>query len=523
MTTSVARIERLASYLSSVEWRVLLMRMAKNLVLPSLVGASMWLQFLSVLHHDPAWLIHGTEVFLAGGKLYRNVFELNPPLIFYLTVPPVWFARSFNLHSIDVFIVYVSLLTALCLGIVSALLRSEETLSPLVRNGVMLATAVALTVDPAERFGQREHLMLILSLPYLFLAAMRSRSMLCDARFAIAIGVLAAFGFALKPHFLLVPAAIECYLVIQRADFRQFARPETLALAGMVALYPFVILSFTPDYLTIIVPFAMAVYGRGYDVALSVVLLRPEAVLLPVIVFVQCTFRRRQRVPELGDILSIASGCFFIIYLVQMKGWSYQIYPLDATLFMLASNVFLQEFAQNTAPTRFRCLTAAIGVLLLAMATAAGIHLYRFATTMTNAFMTDMAPFVRGLPTGSYIYVFTAAVSNGFPLVNYYNLGWSSRFDTFWLLPGLIALPSPPRKIEQFVRDFVVEDLRKLPPAMIFVDIARHKLYFENRDIDYIKYFSIDPRFAAIMADYEQIALVDNFLVLHRRVLDRGP
>ena len=206
-----------------------------------------------------------------------------------------------------------------------------------------------------------------------------------------------------------------------------------------------------------------------------------------------------------------------------MKGWSYQIYPLDATLFMLASNVFLQEFAQNTAPTRFRCLTAAIGVLLLAMATAAGIHLYRFATTMTNAFMTDMAPFVRGLPTGSYIYVFTAAVSNGFPLVNYYNLGWSSRFDTFWLLPGLIALPSPPRKIEQFVRDSVVEDLRKLPPAMIFVDIARHKLYFENRDIDYIRYFSIDPRFAAIMADYEQFALVDNFLVLHRRVLDRGP
>jgi hypothetical protein len=83
---------------------------------------------------------------------------------------------------------------------------------------------------------------------------------------------------------------------------------------------------------------------------------------------------------------------------------------------MLVFNIFLQELAQNTAPIQFRCLTAAIGVLLLAMTTNAGVRRYRVATTITNAFMNGHgAPFVRGLPTGSYIYVFTAAVSNGFP------------------------------------------------------------------------------------------------------------
>ena len=58
---------------------------------------------------------------------------------------------------------------------------------------------------------------------------------------------------------------------------------------------------------------------------------------------------------------------------------------------------------------------------------------------------------------------------------------------------------------------------------MIFVDVAPHKMYFQNRNIDYIQYFSADPRFAAILVDYEEIARVDNFLVLRRRMLDRSP
>jgi hypothetical protein len=434
----------------------------------------------------------------------------------------VWFARRFNLFDVNVFIVYVFLLIAVCLAIVWFLLRGVAALSPLVRHGILLAAAVALAVCPAESFGQREHLMLILSLPYLLLVGTRSRHIACGTRLAVAIGALAALGFALKPHFLLLPAAAECYLAVRTGNFRRCARAETLALAGTVLLYFAVIACFTPDYLTTIVPFALAVYARGYDARLSAVLAPPELLLLPVLVLLQSIMRRRQIVPEIGDILGIAAVCFFAIYVVQMKAWSYHLYPLDATLFLLLSGIFLQGLAPAAALPRLRYLTAAIGVLLVIMATSAGIRRYRYSLMTYNSFMTDMAPLVRALPSGSSIYVFTAKVSDGFPLVNYYRLGWSSRFDTFWLLPGLIAQPSPPRKIEQFLRDAVVDDLTKQPPTLIFVDVAPGKMYFGNRDFDYIRYFSADPRFAAIWADYEEVVQVGDFLVFRRRAPEDG-
>jgi hypothetical protein len=498
----------------------LLTPITRYALLPGLMGVCMWLQLRAIIDHDPALIIHGTEIFLNGGTLYQDIFEINPPLIFYLTVPPVWLARMLGVFDVNVFILYVFFLMAISLAIISVLLRGGDAFSRHDGNGLVLAAAVAMEVLPAERFGQREHLMLILSLPYVCLVIMRSRSMPTGMLMPIGIGVLAALGFALKPHFLLVPAALECYLIKRTGNFwrriRPGIRPETLVLAGMVGLYFLVILYFTPDYLTIIVPLALALYGRGYDVSLPEVLARPESILLPTVVWMHLVCRRRQLVPEIGDIFIIASICFFVIYVVQMKGWPYQIYPLDATLFMAVSSSLLGSFPLHEPVRRIRVLTAAIGLLFVAMTASAVADQYK-NSIRTNRFMTDAAPFVRGLPPGSYIYVFSAAVSDGFPLVNYDRLGWSSRFDTFWWLPGLISLPSPPAVVERFLRDAVVEDLKKNRPALIFVDVAPKRYRFEDRDFDYLRFFSVDPRFRAILADYAEAAVVDNVLVLRRR------
>src|ERR1700733_1000339 len=211
IVASVSRTQRLRKLdcLSASHERLSLF--ASYVTSPCLLVASLWVQLHSMLHHDPAWLIHGTEVFLSGGKLYRDVFELNPPLIFYLTVPPVWLANRLHVFDVSVFIIHVFFLISISLSSIWALLRRDASLSPLVRNGFVLASAVTLAIYPAGNFGQREHLMLVLSLPYLFLIASRSRRIDCSRSLATIIGTLAALGFALKPHFLIVPATVELY------------------------------------------------------------------------------------------------------------------------------------------------------------------------------------------------------------------------------------------------------------------------------------------------------------------------
>ena len=101
-------------------------------------------QLHSILHHDPAWLIHGTKIFLDGGKLYRDVFELNPPLIFYLTVAPVWVARQLHLFEVDVFVLYVFALIALSLWVSWLLSRDDTALPSRTRDCMLIAVAVAL-------------------------------------------------------------------------------------------------------------------------------------------------------------------------------------------------------------------------------------------------------------------------------------------------------------------------------------------------------------------------------------------
>ena len=44
-------------------------------------------------NHDVAWYLVATDRFLDGARLYRDIIEVNPPLVFYLTVPPVAVAR----------------------------------------------------------------------------------------------------------------------------------------------------------------------------------------------------------------------------------------------------------------------------------------------------------------------------------------------------------------------------------------------------------------------------------------------
>jgi len=464
------------------------------------------LQLHSTLHHDPAWLIHGTEVFLDGGKLYRDVFELNPPLIFYLTVPPVWLARQFHLFDIDTFVVYVFGLIALSLWASWLALSKDEALPPWIRTFTLLAAAIAVAICPAGNFGQREHLMIVFSLPYLLLAAGRARSLFRDRCLAFNIGVFSAFGFALKPHFLLIPFALECYIILRTGTLTRIIRAETIGLGAMTLLYAAVIAWFTPDYLTTIVPFGVAVYGGGFDSTLLAVLACPATLLLPLVLALHIVLRRNLRVPEFADTLCVAAVCSFIIYVVQMKGWSYQAYPVDATLF-LGLAALLLRMPDTPRPSYF---TVVISVLLLAMGLNNGVRRYQ------NEFMAEMASLVEALPPDSSIYVFTAKVSEAFPLVNYTGVGWSSRFDTFWLLPGLVTQPNPSHEIEQFVRDAVVADLTRQPPTLVFIDVAKRKAYFGDHDFDYISYFSTDSRFTAIWEHYQPITQIGHFLVFRR-------
>ena len=454
---------------------------------------------------------------------------MNPPLAFFLTLPPVILARLTGLFAVDLFVAYFYLLIVASLLASSRLLRADPGVSPVVRRGLVILAAVVLTLCPADQFGQREHFLMVLVLPYLLLAVLTLRGHRPPWPAALAIGLAAGLGFGLKPHYLLVPLAIEAYRLAATRSWLSWLgwlRPETLGLAATLAAYAAVVVWLTPDYLTRIVPYALEVYNQAYRNPLWVVLWSIETVMLPLGCLVHLATRRHQAAPQLGDVFLIAAVPFFLAYVVQMKGWSYHLYPASACLILAFGALFLSYLSDpRAAPGRpdWRHLTrgiavAALGLIVILAGNDAAKLGYK------NRFTDIMTPYVERYAPDGAIAILGSNVWPGFPLVNYSRVGWSSRFPTLWLLPGAIRKRHSGEatdialldEMERFTRESVLADLSAQPPDVIIVDDREKKSYYGPAPFDYLEYFGQDPRFARLWSDYVLVAEEVGFDIYRR-------
>jgi hypothetical protein len=505
-TPSMASLAFARSVVAGVQKR------GTGLLVASLMGLVAITKFGDTIHHDVAWYIHSAAAFLDGGQLYDDVFfEMNPPLMLYLTVPGVMLARSTGLFSVNGYLLTVFAAIGLSLWFGMRMIPAPR------RSVWLILSFFALVVLPAGDFGQRPHVMVALGLPYLLLVARRWHDPGRDVAklFAIAVGASAGLGFAVKPHFLLVPAILELTLWY-RTRRLTFVRPEMLALCAVVALYIASIVVFTPTYLTRIVPYALEVYQIGYRNPLVLVLARPETILLLVLVYLYWR-RRRALAPDLaaeGDIFSISAIVLFAVYVMQMKGWNYHLYPTTAMLMMLAG-VLLTD-----SPAVSRPLRTMVFAFTIALVSKAAV-----LSDTNGSLMDRLLPAVRAHAPHS-IHVFSANVSSGFPMTVYADVRWASRFPALWLIPGIEqrrratspdADPDRLAEIERFATEAVIADLSEGRPELVFVDVRPWKPWQSAIDLDFIDRFSADARFAALWARYELIGEEQGFEIYRRR------
>jgi hypothetical protein len=311
------------------------------------------------INNDVAWYIYSANAFLDGGRLYDDIFfEVNPPLMLYLTVPGVALARLTGMGLAPGYVLSVFAVVALSLSLSAAMLPAGR------RFGSLVLLFLVLVVLPAGDFGQRSHLMVALTLPYLLLAGARQRpEEPCRAPFAAVVGAAGGLGFAIKPHYLLVPVMLELLLWRRTRHPGSILRAETLALGTVLGFYAAAILVFTPEYLTRVILYALEVYNSAYRNDRSFVLARPETLLLPLAALLHVRVRPALTAPQAarGDVFTVAGLTLFAIYLSQMKGWNYQVYPATAMLVMLAGNIVLSPAALQPA---LRSASAALVGLL---------------------------------------------------------------------------------------------------------------------------------------------------------------
>ncbi len=298
-----------------------------------------WLMHPLLIGHDNALHLQIAQMMLEGKMLYVDIIDVNLPMIYYLNLLPAFVSNFFQVPLPLCYNMFVgSLVGYSVLGSAFVLFRRHShpdyKLFPFVIFG-LCSFNLLLHMD----YGQREHLYLIMFMPYFFLRWLRWNGYEIGKMEGLIIGVVAALGVCLKHYFVVPILACELFWCLEKRNLKLLFCFESLAFAitGIVYLLHFVFLPapMKESYFGFILPafqlgyqfwdmsFAknlMSNWTKGLCCLLllsgtmAVILQRRNRLMLPILVF----------------------GLFgLVIYLMQFKAWLYQRMPAVLATYLL--------------------------------------------------------------------------------------------------------------------------------------------------------------------------------------------
>ncbi|GIW42387.1 MAG: hypothetical protein KatS3mg076_2964 [Candidatus Binatia bacterium] len=441
------------------------------------------------IHHDNAMYLDCARLLLEGALPYVDFIDPNPPLVMYLSVPPVWVAQKIGAPPASVFLWCV--FGAVCWSVLALYRLGRPS-----RNTGVLAFAWAafhFVVWDRGDFGQREHLFATFAIPFLFLRWNRSSGLLPKRSSAIATGFLAGVGTSLKPHFLLPVLGAEAALLAAPRARRPLAlaAPEVLSFAFALGLYGahFLVL---PDpvrtaFFERWLPFLLDKYS-SYDAPWMALLHRATAGAMAVFVawlglvlYLKISARPSAR---LAAALALFTLGGLAAYAVQRKGWHYQEVPAlaGAVLCLPALLLWMRDRWVQNRPLSTSPPLAAAPLVVAAIATCLFVRLVdpNVSDRVLALFSADRdaTPSPTGFErlielhsrTGEPVLVLSTSVRPAYPALFLRNRRPGSRYLWLFPLPGLARSRQDGASLTKDERLFLTElteDVQKRRPALV--------------------------------------------------------
>ncbi|HEX5634479.1 MAG TPA: hypothetical protein VFX50_14660 [Gemmatimonadales bacterium] len=487
---------------------------------------------------DVSWILYGSERMVEGARLGVDVVENTPPMIFWLTTPTVALARALG---VDAWPAWVWTIAALALAS-SAVSAQLVTRLPALRDRAsgMLALAVLLVatlVVPGFDFGQREQLTLLLTLPYVTLAGLRLASneerAVPSRATVVAIGVAAGLGIGIKPHFALLPIALAAAQATSAGVATTLRRPEHLMVVLTGLLYLLAVAVATPEWLAYARAFgphyaslrsysAWTIALRGNGAAESIMALLAWGLLA----------RRATAIRPLTLAVGLAAACFYVVAVLQLKGWRYHFLPAISYGFILLCMLLAWLVATRRGFVRAFSVAAAVAAVL-----AMPLWALRLDTDVLRGRRPrpDLDEFIPGtlaaLEGRRSIAVLSSNIASSFPLLRMagtrsvlrHPLLWPLRLDELTRVePDGVRRCPPIAERTALAHRFlgeVAEDLRRGEPdvLLLMTPDARDGRWEGARRIDYMECLRRDPALRPLLDRYRRYAVVGPYELLERR------
>lgn len=448
-------------------------------LLAGMVGAV--IEWRQPLLPDSSWLLWLAGRELDGARLYRDLFDINPPLAVWLDTVVVSVARLSHLPVADVFRAAVFLWCGGCIALFDAVLRRTR-LEGIRREPVVIAAAVVVLALPGAFFGQREHLLLAAALPWSALLVCRREGAAVPAHLAVATAVAVSVGIALKPTHAVLWAALPL-LSWSRAWWRL---PEAWLVPALGLAYIGAVAGFT-SYFDYVREWGSA-YWHFRHVSLWQAAFGNQLALLAVAGgALAWPFRRR---PLTAALLASAVACL-IGAVLQGKDFPYHYWPADGlALLLLATGPRLTRYALIPAAMVWTVRVAQFGW-------DAGSTMRRQMSEL-HARLEGRTPLILDRTNGP-----------GWLLVSEAGLPWlSPYYDVAWLQlsGGRTEVPGLPRWAQQ---DSMRRQrlLPRTPPDAIVMDA---------QGVDIEQWLRRSPAWARLLDQYRPAGSAAGYRVLFR-------
>jgi hypothetical protein len=327
------------------------------------------LQTQILLNWDVSWLMHASAKLLAGGTYAKDFFELNPPLILYLYLPAIFITKVFGVTIIIALRAYFFLLGTLSLYLCHRLSLKFFCDDNKTAAFFLGTIATAFFILPLEQFGQREHFLIILTLPYLLSVSCQLDEPRCKQDFAIMIGLLAGLGFAIKPYFLITFLAVECYYMVRTRSFYAWFRTEVLTIMMVIVFYLSIVCWLHQDYLFTVVPLNTRIYYAGVSQAWWDLANYSGAITCYFAGLFYCLQYHKKQYHTLRTVFFIATTGFLTVYFIQHTLWYSHILPAftcGILLLVLEFDLFVsQAKIGHTSLLTTSCLTGVACAVLI--------------------------------------------------------------------------------------------------------------------------------------------------------------
>jgi hypothetical protein len=497
-----------------------------------LIALALYAEARVQLNGDAHWILTMAERMLGGQRLYRDIIEINPPLIVWLQLPLVWLARVLAVSPALLYRV------AVFAGAILSAWATARILSRAARPALLRWTPpvvlAALLLVPAGAFGQREQIITMLLLPLVALTGLRLDGAEPSRRAAVASGVAAGVAIALKPFFVLawvLPAAARAARLRRR---RLEDEDRAILLVGLA--YVAAVLVAAPGFFGVV-----RTFGRAYAAftpSHSIGYLLSNAATVWVLAAYVAWWVRRERGAGAGTgtgiSLALALGGAFLAALLQAKGWTYHYVPavsLSVLLGLLAlAGSGYGKVARTPVQRASRALAAFL--LLLAWVPLAERTASRLAprTGLEAPGVRQLASTVRREQGARTILVLDADMTSALPWIGEAGLTERSSFPFLWV-PAVVYRTrwnGNPRvalrrraemgRAEGAAFDAVVSDLVQHTPDLLVVETRKRneELTGYPGGFDHLVYYGRDAGFAACFLEFRLTAVLDDYLIFRR-------